>query len=72
MGGILMGASYAASLSSRLLKNLSKSKDPLASVWGPSLEKAVAPHATTLAWEIPRTEEPDRLQSMGLLRVEHD
>ena len=37
-----------------------------------SLEKAMAPHSSTLAWKIPWTEEPDRLQSMGLLRVEHD
>lgn len=36
MWGILMGAFHAASLLSRLLKNLSKSKDPLASVWGPT------------------------------------
>jgi len=37
-----------------------------------ALEKAVAPHSTTLAWKIPRMEEPDRLQSMGSLRVGHD
>ena len=30
-----------------------------------SLEKAMAPHSSTLAWKIPWTEEPDRLQSMG-------
>ena len=30
---------------------------------------AMAPHSSTLAWEIPWTEEPERLQSMGLLRV---
>ena len=30
-------------------------------------EKAMAPHFTTLAWKIPWMEEPDRLQSMGLL-----
>ena len=28
-------------------------------------EKAMAPHSSTLAWKIPRTEEPGRLQSMG-------
>ena len=32
----------------------------------------MAPHSCTLAWKIPRTEEPGRLQSMGLLRVGHD
>ena len=35
-------------------------------------EKAMAPHSSTLAWKIPWTEEPVRLQSMGSLRVEHD
>ena len=35
-------------------------------------EKAVAPHSSTLAWKIPWTEEPGRLQSMGSLRVRHD
>ena len=31
------------------------------------MEKAMAPHSSTLAWEIPRMEEPGRLQSMGSL-----
>ena len=35
-------------------------------------EKAMAPHSSTLARKIPWTEEPGRLQSMGLLGVEHD
>ena len=35
-------------------------------------EKAMAPHSSTLAWRIPWTEEPGRLQSMGSRRVEHD
>src|SRR5574340_1210372 len=34
-----------------------------------ALEKAMAPHSNTLAWKIPWTEEPGRLQSMGSLRV---
>ena len=34
-----------------------------------SWHKAMAPHSSTLAWKIPWTEEPGRLQSMGLLRV---
>ena len=37
-----------------------------------SLEKEMATHSSTLAWEIPWTEEPDRLQSVGLQRVRHD
>ena len=35
-------------------------------------EKAMAPHSSTLAWKIPWTGEPGRLQSMGSLRVGHD
>ena len=38
----------------------------------PSLEKAMAPHSSTLAWKIPWTEDPGGLQSMGSLRVGHD
>ena len=37
-----------------------------------NLEKAMAAHSSTLAWEIPWTEEPGGLQSMGLLRVGYD
>ena len=36
------------------------------------LEKEMAIHSSTIAWEIPWTEEPGRLQSMGLQRVGHD
>ena len=36
------------------------------------LEKAMAPHSSTLAWKIPWTEEPGRLQSMGSPRVGYD
>ena len=38
----------------------------------PELEKAMAPHFSTLAWKIPGMEEPGRLQSMGSLRVGND
>ena len=34
------------------------------------LEKAMAPHSSTFAWKIPRTEEPGRLQSMGSLELD--
>ena len=37
-----------------------------------STEKAMAPHSSTLAWKIPWTEEPGRLQSMGSLILGHD
>ena len=36
------------------------------------MEKAMAPHSSTLAWKIPWTEEPGRLQSIGSHRVRHD
>ena len=36
------------------------------------MEKTTAPDSSTLAWKIPRREEPGRLQSIGLLIVEHD
>ena len=36
------------------------------------MEKAMAPHSSTLAWKIPWTEGPGGLQSMGSLRVGHD
>ena len=35
-------------------------------------EKEIATHPNILAWEIPWTEEPDGLQSMGSQRVGHD
>ena len=50
-------------------------------VWGQSfldldeavqMEKAMAPHSSTLAWKIPWMEEPGGLQSMGSQRVGHD
>ena len=36
------------------------------------LEKEMATHSSILAWKIPWTEEPGRLQPMGLQRVGHD
>ena len=40
--------------------------------WEDPLEWEVATHSSILAWEIPWTEEPGRLQSMGSQRVGHD
>ena len=40
--------------------------------WEDPLKKEIATHSSILAWEIPRTDEPGRLQSMGLQRVRHD
>ena len=36
------------------------------------LEEGMATHSSILAWRIPWTEEPGRLQSMGSQRVGHD
>ena len=36
------------------------------------LEEDMAAHSSILAWKIPWMEEPGRLQSMGLQRLEHD
>ena len=41
-------------------------------VWEDPLENEMATHSSTLAWKIPQTEEPGRLQSMELQRVGHD
>ena len=40
--------------------------------WEDPLEKGMATHSSILAWKIPWSEEPDRLQSMGSQRVGHD
>ena len=40
--------------------------------WEDPLEKEMATHSSTLAWKIPQTEEPDRLQSMGSQKVRHN
>ena len=40
--------------------------------WEDPLENTVATHSSILAWKIPWTEEPGRLQSMGSQRVRHD
>ena len=41
-------------------------------ILGVSSEKAMATHSSTLAWRIPWTEEPSRLQSMGSHKARHD
>ena len=40
--------------------------------WEDPQEKEVAIHSSTIAWKMPWTEEPGRLQSMGSQRVGHD
>ena len=40
--------------------------------WEDPLEEGMATHSSTVAWRIPRTKEPGRLQSMGSQRVGHE
>ena len=57
-----------------MVKSLPEMQETLVQSLGQKdpLEKAMAPHSSTLAWKIPWTEEPGGLQSMGLLRVGHN
>ena len=58
----------------QLVKNLPAMQETLVQFLGQEvpLEKATATHSSILAWRIPWTEEPARLQPMGLQRVTHD
>ena len=40
--------------------------------WEDPLQKGMATHSSIIAWQIPRTEEPGGLQSMGSQRVGHN
>ena len=40
--------------------------------WGDSLEEEMATHSSILAWKIPQTEEPGKLQSTGSQKVGYD
>ena len=55
-------------------KNLPAKQETWVWSWGHEapLEKEVATHSSILAWEIPWTEEPSRLQSMESHRVRHN
>ena len=63
-----------ASLVVQLVKNLPATKETQVRSLGQEdpLKKEIATHSSILAWEIPRTEEPGELQSMGSQRVRHD
>ena len=64
----------SASLVAQRLKRLPAMRETW--VWSLSLEdpleKEMAAHSSILAWRIPWTEEPGRLQSMGSQRVRHN
>ena len=57
-----------------MVKNLPAMRETqvLSLGWEDALEKGMATHSSILAWKIPWTEEPGRLQSMQLQRVGHD
>ena len=63
-----------ASLVAQLVKNLPAMQETPVRFLGQedSLEKGTATHSSVLTWRIPWTEEPSRLQSMGLQRVKYD
>ena len=63
-----------ASLVAQTVKHLSAMQDTQARSlgWEDALEKEMETHSSILAWEIPWTEKPAGLQSMGLQRVGHD
>ena len=63
-----------ASLVAQMVKNLPAMQKTWVQFlgWEDPLEKGMATHSSTLAWEIPWTEEPGGLQSMGPQRVRHD
>ena len=58
----------------QLVKNLPAMQETWIQALGQedTLEKELATHSSTLAWRIPQTEEPSRLQFMGSQRVRHD
>ena len=57
-----------------MVKNLPANAGDMRSSLGQEnpLEEEMAIHSSNLAWKIPWTEEPGRLQSMGSQRVGHD
>ena len=62
-----------SSLVAQMVKSLSAMQDTQVQSlgWEDPLEKEMATHSSILAWKIPWTEEPSRLQSMGSQRVGH-
>ena len=66
--------SIRASLVAQTVRNLPAVLETLVQSlgWEDPLEKGMAPHYNILAWQIPWTEEPGGLQSMGFQRVGHD
>ena len=66
--------SKGASLVAQMIKSLPAVQETRVLSLGREdpLEKGMSIHSSTLAWRIPWTEEPGRLQSMGSQRIGHD
>ena len=67
-------STYRASLVAQTVKHLPTMRETRVQSLGREgpLEKEMATHSSILAWKIPWTEEPGRLQSMGSQRVGHN
>ena len=65
---------HRASVVAQMVKRLPAIRETRVRSWirNIPLEKEMAIHSSTLAWKIPWTEKPDRLQSMGSQKVRHD
>ena len=62
-----------ASLVAQIVKRLPAMRETqIQSLGREDLVKEMATHSSILAWKIPWTEEPGRLQSMGSQRIGHD
>ena len=74
MGYMIRSPQLWTSLVAQTVKRLSMMRETQVRSlgWEDPLEKEMAIHSSTIAWKIPWTEEPDRLQSMGSQRVGHD
>ena len=69
----ISSSSSRVSLVAQLVKNTPAIQETRVRLLGQKdpLQKGMAPHSRSLVWEIPWTEEPGGLQSMGLQRVRH-
>ena len=70
----LMHLHNRASVVAQMVKNLLTRQEAWVQSlgWENPLEKRIATYSSILAWRLPWTEEPGRLQSMGSQRVGHD
>ena len=71
---VIVSMMVRTSLVAQTVKRLSKMWETRVQSlgWEDPLEKEMAIHSSTIAWKIPWTEEPGRLQSLGSQRVGHD